>query len=195
VLPLLICVAIAAPELLRGIYGAQWAPAATPLRILSAGLIGVGLRAGMGAVYYAKGRPILDAYLHGLRLVLIVIAISVTASGGLLAVSAAMSLVELTITAVGQVVACRMLGTGLRSVLSSVSPSFKTAAVCAAGAMVGKLVAHTFELDGVIAVAVIGLPAAVGFLWLEATTARELVANAFKPTGGVELAGAGGEQV
>ncbi len=43
----------------------------------------------MGAVYYAKGRPSMDVYLHGLRLVFIVVAIFATARGGLLAVSIA----------------------------------------------------------------------------------------------------------
>ena len=76
VVPILVCIAVTAPELLRDIYGAKWAPAAMPMRILSVGLIGVGMRAGMGAVYYAKGRPSLDAYLHGLRLLFIVVAIS-----------------------------------------------------------------------------------------------------------------------
>ena len=89
------CVAVAAPELLSTIYGRQWIPAAMPLRILAAGLIGVGLRAGMGAVYYAKGRPVLDLYLHSLRLALIAIAILFDLGRGLVAVAAAMSVVEL----------------------------------------------------------------------------------------------------
>ena len=75
IVPPLTCIAVAAPELLRQIYGPQWIAAALPLRILSIGIITIGLRAGMGAVYYALARPIFDMYLHGVRLALIVIAV------------------------------------------------------------------------------------------------------------------------
>lgn len=194
VLPILVCVAVAAPELLRGIYGAKWLPAAMPLRILSVGLIGIGMRAGMGAVYYAKGRPSLDAYLHSLRLLLIVVAIFSTARGGLLAVCVAMSLVELTISGIGQLIACRMVQTSLYSVAATVAPSLKTAALCAAGVWAGKTLSTSLQLHGAPALALVALPAAAAFLWLEGGTARELAGNAFNAVRGVKLAQAQGER-
>lgn len=195
VLPILVCVAIAAPELLRDIYGAKWIPAAMPMRILSVGLISVGMRAGMGAVYYAKGRPSLDVYLHSLRLAFIVVAIAATAHLGLVAVSVAMSVVELSISGLGQVFACKLVDASLSSVFASVSASFKTAAMCAAGVIVGKAVAGGLELRGVLALAVMALPAVFLFLWFEAGTARELVASAFNSARGVTSASAQGEIV
>lgn len=194
VVPILVCVAVAAPELLRDIYGNKWLPAALPLRVLSLGLIGVGMRAGMGAVYYAKGRPVFDLYLHSLRLLFIVIAIFSTAHAGLVAVSIAMSGVELTITLIGQVAAGRMVRTNLSSVMAAVGRSFVTGGVCAAGAVGGKALAISLHLHGVVGLAVIVLPAVAVFLWLEATAAHDLLTNALNATPSVQLARAGGGQ-
>jgi hypothetical protein len=166
-----------------------------PMRILTIGLIGVGMRAGMGAVYYAKGRPALDAYLHGLRLVLIVVVIFATARGGLLAVSIAMSVVELSISAIGQVFACSLVNTNFASVFEAVAPSVRTAAVCALGALAGKAAAHGLQIHGALALAVIVAPAAAGFLWLEAATARDLVGNALGSAPAISATQAQGETV
>ncbi len=117
IVPPLACIAVAAPELLRQIYGPQWIAAAIPLRILSIGIITIGLRAGMGAVYYALARPVFDMYLHAVRLALIVIAVMVTASSGLLWVCAGVSAVEAACSVIGQLVACRMLDVGLGKAL------------------------------------------------------------------------------
>src|SRR5208337_2933401 len=145
--------------------------------------------------YYAKGRPVLDLYLHSLRLVLIAIAIFSTARGGLLAVAAAMSVVELTITATGQVVACGLVKATFASVVAGVAPSFKTAAACAGGALAGKALAASLQLHGGFALAVIALPAAAAFVWLEASTARQLAGNGLGSIRGAQLAGAEGEQI
>ena len=146
------------------------------------------MRAGMGAVYYAKGRPSLDVYLHGLRLLLIVVAIFATARGGLLAVSIAMSVVELGISAIGQVFASRLVKANFSSVFTSVAPSLRTATVCAAAALAGKALAGSLQIHGALALAVIALPPAVAFLWLEAATARELAGSAFSSARGVRVA-------
>jgi O-antigen/teichoic acid export membrane protein len=195
VLPILVCIAVAAPELLRDIYGAKWIPAATPMRILSLGLIGVGLRGGMGAVYYAKGRPSLDAYLHSLRLLLIVVAILSTARGGLVSICIAMSLVELTISVLGQLIACRLLQANLFSVAATLAPSLKTGLLCGAATLAGKTLAASLPVHGAPALVSMVVPAAAAFLWLEAANARELVGNAFGAVRGVNLAQARGEGV
>jgi hypothetical protein len=136
----------------------------------------------------------MDVYLHSLRLLLIVVAIFSVARGGLVAVSIAMSQIELTISGIGQLIACRMVQTSLSSVMAAVVPSFKTAGLCAAGVLIGKILSTSLQLHGLPALGAMALPAAVAFLWLEAGTARELVSNAFGAVRRVELAHAQGER-
>jgi hypothetical protein len=50
-------------------------------------------------------------------------------------------------------------------------------------------------LHGAFALAVIALPAAAAFAWLEAATARQLVGNGFDSIRGVQMAGAAGERI
>jgi O-antigen/teichoic acid export membrane protein len=177
IVPPLVCIAIAAPELLRQIYGPHWAPAAIPLRILSIGIITIGLRAGMGAIYYALARPIFDMYLHGLRLALIVIAVVVTASSGLLWVCAAVSAVEAACSVIGQLVACRMLGVGLEKVLRALIPGFTAAAGCAAATVAGRVLANNLGISGLLELSLmVALPAAA-FLLIEARTVREMLGS------------------
>jgi O-antigen/teichoic acid export membrane protein len=57
VLPIVLCAAIAAPQVIRTIYGSKWIPAATPMQLLACGLLLVGLRLAIGSVYYAKNHP------------------------------------------------------------------------------------------------------------------------------------------
>ncbi|HZC45577.1 MAG TPA: oligosaccharide flippase family protein, partial [Candidatus Acidoferrum sp.] len=52
ILPIVLCAAIAAPELISTIYGPQWLPAAVPMQLLACGLLLVGLRLAIGSVYY-----------------------------------------------------------------------------------------------------------------------------------------------
>ena len=174
----LVCIAIAAPELLRQIYGPQWIAAALPLRILSIGIITIGLRAGMGAVYYALARPVFDMYLHGLRLALIVIAVMLTASSGLLWVCAGVSAVEAGCSVIGQLVACRMLDLGLGKVLRALSPGFTTAAGCAAATVAGRVLAANLAIGGLLELSLmVALPAAT-FLLIEAHTVSEMLGGA-----------------
>jgi O-antigen/teichoic acid export membrane protein len=51
VLPIVLCATIAAPELLRTIYGPKWLPAAIPMQLLARGLLLVGLRLAIGSIY------------------------------------------------------------------------------------------------------------------------------------------------
>jgi O-antigen/teichoic acid export membrane protein len=177
IVPPLVCIAIAAPELLRQIYGPQWVAAATPLRILSIGIITIGLRAGMGAIYYAMARPIFDMYLHGLRLALILIAVTVTASSGLLWVCAAVSAVEAACSVIGQSVACRMLSVSFGNVLLALAPGFTVAAACAVATLAARILASNLALDGVPELSLmVALPALV-FLLIEARTVREMLGS------------------
>ena len=83
VLPIAACAAIAAPEILRTIYGPQWVPSVLPMRLLAPGLALCGLRLGIGSVFYSKNHPALDMYLHGVRLTLLVVAVLGLARWGL----------------------------------------------------------------------------------------------------------------
>jgi O-antigen/teichoic acid export membrane protein len=178
IVPPLVCIAVAAPELLRQIYGPQWVPAALPLRILSIGIITIGLRAGMGAVYYALAHPVFDMYLHGLRLALIVIAVMITASSGLLWVCAAVSVVETISSLIGQTVACRMLSVGAGKVLWAVLPGFTTAGACAAATLAGRALASEFGATGLITLSMMVGLAALVFLFIQARTVREMLGSA-----------------
>jgi PST family polysaccharide transporter len=178
IVPPLACIAVAAPELLREIYGPQWIAAALPLRILSIGIITIGLRAGMGAVYYALARPVFDMYVHGVRFALIVIAVMVTASSGLLWVCAGVTAVEAACSVGGQLVACRMLGVGLGKATRVLIPGFTTAAGCAAATMAGRVLAANLGASGLVELLMmIALPGAA-FLLIEARTVREMLGGA-----------------
>jgi PST family polysaccharide transporter len=179
IVPPLACIAVAAPELLRQIYGPHWEPAAIPLRILSFGIVTIGLRAGMGATFYALGRPVFEMYLYGLRLLLIVIAVLVTASSGLLWVCTAVSAVEGVCSVIGQLAACRMLDVGLGKVLRELIPGFTTAAGCAAVTVAGRVLATNMGLGGLSELLLmVALPSAA-FLLIEARTIREMLGSAF----------------
>src|SRR5262249_7114635 len=54
ILPIMASAAVAAPYVVVGLYGEQWLRAAVPLRILTIGLSLVGLRLGIGSIYYTK---------------------------------------------------------------------------------------------------------------------------------------------
>jgi PST family polysaccharide transporter len=179
IVPPLVCIGVAAPELLRQIYGPQWIPAAIPLRILCFGIITIGLRAGMGAVYYALGRPVYDAYLHALRFALIAIAVIVSASSGLLWVCASVSAVEGVCSVVGQMAACRMLDVGFGRVLRELIPGFTTAAGCGAVTMAGRVLATNIGIDGLPELLLMVAMPAAAFLLIEARTVREMLGSAF----------------
>ena len=178
IVPPLVCIAVAAPELLRQIYGPQWVAAALPLRILSVGIITIGLRAGMGAIYYALARPVFDMYLHGLRFALIAIAVLVSASSGLLWVCAAVSTVEAVCSVAGQWVACRMLSASLGEVGSALIPGFITAAGCAAATVAGRVLATNLGIGGLLELALMVALPALAFLLIEARTVREMLGGA-----------------
>jgi len=181
IVPPLVCIAVAAPELLRQIYGPQWVAAALPLRILSFGIITIGLRAGMGAIYYALGRPVFDMYLHGLRFALIAIAVVFSASSGLLWVCAAVSAVEAVCSVAGQWAACRMLSASFGEVIRALVPGFITAAGCAAATVAGKVFATNLGIGGLPELSMMVALPALAFLLIEARTVREMIGGALGP--------------
>ena len=179
ILPLVVCACIAAPELIGTVYGAKWVPAALPMRLLAPGLILLGLRVGIGSIYYTKDHPSFDIYLHSVRLVFIVLAVSSTAFLGLVAVSSSMSAVEGVISIAGQWMACALIGLSIFDLAEAAMPSLTLTVLCALATLAGKTLAAAFELNGIFAIAAIMLPPALVFLWREAEEVQEMVAGAF----------------
>ena len=176
VLPAMACIAVAAPEILTGIYGAQWLPAAWPLRLLAPGLAIVGLTVGMGSVFFAKGRPSLDVYLHGMRLILIVITVLVAVRfSGILGVALGMSVAEGVPSIVGQWMVGNLIGLSTIRLLKSIWPGLGVAVSCAMVTALGKYGAELLGLKGALALPLIAIPPAVVFLWLEVGTLRNLL--------------------
>ncbi len=179
VLPLAACVVVAAPELISSVYGNQWLPAAEPLRLLASGLALAGLRVGIGSIYYSKDHPSFDLYLHGSRLILIIIVCVAFAHTGLIGVSAAMSAVEGTISIAGGWMACRLVGMRLEDLARATTPGIRVAFVCAMGTAAGKLAASQLGLEGPLVLAAIIPPAVFAYCWFEAPTVIRMVAGAF----------------
>ncbi len=178
VLPVAACAAVAAPELIGTIYGARWLPTAPPLRLLSVGLALVGLRTGIGAVYYAKGRPVTDIYLHGVRLVMIVVAVCGMASTGLVGISAAMSGVEGLISILGLLVASAMARLTPGDLIKATLPGARLALTCALATGAGKALAALCGAAGPVVLLFVVLPPAAVFVWLEGQTLSSMVAGA-----------------
>jgi O-antigen/teichoic acid export membrane protein len=179
ILPFIACAAIAAPQFIGVVYGAQWIPAATPMRLLSAGLALLGLRMAIGSVYFASGRPSFDIYVHALRLLLIVVVIGVTARFGLVAVSAGMGLVEASISIIGQLLVCRLIDLKLRTIAAAAMPGLRVAALCALAAGAARLASSMFQVDAIVTLAVIFGMSVLVFCYLEVSTVWGLGAVAF----------------
>jgi polysaccharide transporter, PST family len=180
VLPIVVCVVVAAPELLGAIYGQRWVPTAPALRLLSVGLAAAGLRIGIGSVYYSKGRPSLDIYLHGLRVSLIVAVVTSLYPMGLYAVSAGMSAVELVISGIGQWFACNLIKLKPSQLVRATVPGLRVALLCGAATFTGKLAAEACHLAGLPALLPIAVPPTALFTWLEGGDAREMISMAFE---------------
>jgi hypothetical protein len=113
--------------------------------------------------------------------VLIVIAVTVTASSGLLWVCAGVTAVEAVCSVGGQLVACRMLGVGLGKAMRVLIPGFTTAVGCAAATVAGNILAANLGCSGLLELLLmIALPSAA-FLLIEARTVREMLGGALGP--------------
>jgi PST family polysaccharide transporter len=179
VLPIVACAALAAPELFGTIYGPRWTPAAAQLRLLAPGLATVGLRIGIGSVFYAKGRPIIDVYLHTTRLMLIVVTVGLLAPIGLSAVSGGMSAVEFTISLAGEYAACKLISLAPSELVGALFSGARVAVLCTVATMVGKALVFASELSGPMALVLISLPPVATFVWLESSNAMKMIGRAF----------------
>ena len=160
-------------------YGPKWVPAALPMRLLAPGLILMGLRVGIGSIYYTKDHPSFDLYLHGTRLILIVAVVSVTAALGLGAVSSGMSAVEGAISIAGQWMACLLIGLGIGGLFEASVPAVWLTMMCGVATLAGKSLAFAMDLHGAALIALVIVPPAIVFAWREARDMRAMVSQAF----------------
>jgi O-antigen/teichoic acid export membrane protein len=179
VLPVLACMAIAAPELISTVYGPRWLPAAVPLRLLAGGLALAGLREGIGTIFYAKDHPSFDIMLNGVRLVLIVAVIWMFKGYGIFGISVGMSVVEGVISLAGMALAAWLINTRLRDLLIFAFPGLRLAGLCAIATLAGKLATHVANLEGPMALAPMVLLPAVTLCWIESATMSRMVGAAF----------------
>jgi PST family polysaccharide transporter len=177
VLPIILCAAIAAPELITTIYGPKWLPAAVPMQLLACGLLLVGLRLAIGSVYYAKNHPEFDFYIHTAGLLLVVISVLGLASHGLAAVSFGRSMVEALISIVGMWLSCVLLDIGLSDLIVAILPGVGLALMCAVAVVAGKITASALDTHGVSTLLLIMGPPAIVYCWRESATAMRMFAG------------------
>jgi O-antigen/teichoic acid export membrane protein len=175
VLPLAGGIAVAAPVLVTTIYGRQWLPAASPMRLLAIGLALSGLRIANAPVYYAKNYPAMDIFLNGGRLILIVLAVISTARTGLLGVSASVGAVEALVSVAGQYAVCVLIGLGSRNLIAAIFPSVRVTGICVLATIFGVALVAAAGLPRSVALLGIATPPALAFLWLEGAQLRQLL--------------------
>jgi O-antigen/teichoic acid export membrane protein len=182
VLPIMAMAAIAAPEFIGFVYGEKWMPAVLPIRLLSIGFTLMGLRIGIGSVFYSKDHPSYDMWTHGIRLILIVATVlPLSILMGLGAVSADMAVVEGAVSLIGLSLAAKLIDTTLGHLLGAALPGLKLAIVCALAALAGKELARAAGMNGLPVLLAEALPALAVFLWMEASVFLDMITKAFKP--------------
>ena len=182
VLPIMIMAAIAAPQFIGFVYGSKWLPTVLPLRLLSIGFMLMGLRIGIGSVFYSKDHPSYDMWTHGIRLILIVASVVPLAMyAGIGAVSADMAIVEGAVSLIGLALAAALVETTLPRLLATVIPGLKLAIACGFAAFAGKELATASGATGIWILAAEALPALAVFLWMEAPVFLDMFSKAFKP--------------
>ena len=179
ILPIVLCAAIAAPELITTIYGPKWLPAAVPMQLLACGLLLVGLRLAIGSVYYAKNHPEFDFYIHAVGLVLVVITVFGLASSGLAAVSLGRCMVEALISIVGMWLSCVLLDIRMGDLVVAILPGARLAMMCAIAVVAGKVTANACGAHGVETLLLIVGPPAIVYCWQESSTALRMFGDSF----------------
>lgn len=179
VLPIAGCAALAAPEILASIYGPKWLPAAAPMRLLALGLAIVGLRIGIGTVYYTKDYPSFDIYVNGARLLMIAGAVTLTARFGLVAVSAAVGTVEGIVGIAGQYLVCELTGMPFLELAAAALPGLRIAVVAMMATAAGKMAAMALGVRPPLVLAFVAAPPALVLCGFEAREIAAMVKRAF----------------
>jgi PST family polysaccharide transporter len=182
VLPIMAMAAIAAPQFIGVAYGQKWMPAALCIRLLAIGFTLMGLRIGIGSVFYAKDHPSYDMWTHGIRLILILATVAPLAMlVGLGGISADMAMVEGAVSLIGLALAAKLIGTSLGHLLRTAVPGLKLAIVCSLAALAGKELALAAGMNELTVLLAEALPALAVFLLMEASVLFDMIAKAFRP--------------
>ena len=174
ILPIVVCAAVAAPEILRAVYGSQWISAAVPLRLFAPGLGLLGLRLAVGPIYYSKDRPGFDLWLHGLRLALIVVTLSIVGRLGLASASIAMSGVEGVISIFGQLMVCSLIGMSVSRLMNAAVPGSQLAVLCGLATYCAKAIVESAGVSGWPGLVVMTLPAAIITVFTQTGRLRQI---------------------
>ncbi len=182
VLPIMAMAAIAAPEFVAFVYGPKWLPAVLPIRLLSIGFTLMGLRIGIGSVFYSKDHPSYDMWTHGIRLILIgVTVLPLSMFTGLGGVSADMAAIEGAVSLIGLWLAATLIDTTLAHLLGAALPGLKLALVCGVTAVLGKTLALATGMHGLPVLIAEAIPALAVFLWMESSIFLDMITKAFRP--------------
>jgi len=127
----------------------------------------------IGSIYFAKGRPSFDVYVHLLRLGLIIVVVTMLARTGLIGVSLGMGVVEATVSIFGQLLVCALTDITLVSIAEAMLPGIRLAVFCTLAAFAGGFMAALCHVRGIASLLVTSIPPAVVFCVKEFGTVRE----------------------
>lgn len=183
VLPLMVCMAVTAPDLVDTMYGHRWLGAAAPLQVLALGLAFASLKTAISSIYSAKGYPSFDIHLNGLRLVLVIAAVLALRHAGLLAISAGISLAESITSIAAQYVGAQFTGLSLRDILEGSLPGIRLAIFSGAVCLITISICHHVGLRGTSAFLLSLLSAGAIYLRLDASNLLEMIRQAVSAPG------------
>jgi hypothetical protein len=115
------------------------------------------------------------------RLALLVGIILLTAKHGLSAVAAGVSAVEAIIGIAGQYLVCALTGFRLRELLGAIVPGSRLALACMLATAIGKAIGMWLGVRPPLVLALVAIPPALVFSWLQAGDAAQMIGSAFKP--------------
>lgn len=179
ILPMMACIVVTAPDLVRTMYGQHWVGVVAPLQVLALGLTFAGLKTAVSSIYFAKGYPSFDIHLNGLRLLLVVAVIFALRHTGLLGIAAGISAVEVAISITAQYVGGLFTHLTLGDMLHESAPGIRLAALCGTASFLASCVSHHFGISGTPGLAIALLPAAAIYFRLEGSNVMEMTKQAF----------------
>lgn len=120
--PLLIGLAIVAPDFVRIIYGMKWMPIIAPLRVLCLMTLLYSLTSHPGQVWMAKGRPDIRLYWSLIMLLTITISVLIGVKYGILGVAIALTIRAAILFPFSQIITSKLIGMKFQEYLSTIFP-------------------------------------------------------------------------
>ena len=160
VVPLSVAIAVLAPEIVAVLYGARWAPAVAPLQILA----GFGCFRALwmlnGYLYNAIGKPQIDFYVNGARLIVMgTLLYPLTVLYGIIGASMAVTAPMVLQFLVGVFLSRRVIKVPVSTVVRPFAVSVLQGGVLGAVLMIAKLFVTSDPIIGLVAL--IGLSGVV----------------------------------